>query len=80
MTKSDAVKIEVIDMLNRFCPGTSVDMDDRFVEDLRLSSDDFTAVALRLERKFKFRADRKLWSTAFTVRDVVQLVEDHVRD
>jgi acyl carrier protein len=55
-------------------------MDDRFVEDLRLSSDDFTAVALRLERKFKFRADRKLWSTAFTVRDVVQLVEDHVRD
>jgi acyl carrier protein len=74
MMSDRSVEATVLELVQRFSPGKRVSPDTRFIEDLGLSSDDFTAIALRLEKMFEFRADRRLWSKAFTIRDVISVV------
>jgi acyl carrier protein len=65
----------VLRMMQEYCPGKAIALLDRFIEDLHLDGDDFTEIALRLERDFKFRADRKVWATTYSVINVVDLVD-----
>ena len=48
--------------------------DENLVSDLRLSSDDLSAIALALEAKFRVIIDRKRYLEVHTVNDYIRLI------
>ena len=46
-----------------------------FQRDLKLASDDLTAIALAVERKLRIKIDRRLYQTVHTVMEFAQLVQ-----
>jgi acyl carrier protein len=57
---------------------TEIRRDQRLIADLRLLSDDATALALDMEAKFKVKIPRDAWGTVLTVQDVINLLARHI--
>jgi acyl carrier protein len=68
----------VVGVVRKFCPGLRVDKNSTLLGDLKLLSDDATAIILQLERRFKIRAPRDEWSKVSTVQDVINVFERHI--
>ncbi|ATQ68804.1 MULTISPECIES: hypothetical protein [Methylosinus] len=72
---------EVFAVLRTLTPrGTTIERSHRILDDLKLLSDDATAMALDLERKLKVRVPSAEWATVVTVGDVVDLLQRHLRE
>jgi acyl carrier protein len=65
----------VIGVLQTLTPaGTSIQRHHRILADLHLLSDDATAMALGLERRFQVKIPRAEWQRVFTVQDTIELL------
>lgn len=69
---------DVFDVLRTCCPGRAIREDMRLIADLKLASDDATAMALELERTYKVNIARPEWRSVLTVRDVIDLLVRHL--
>jgi acyl carrier protein len=49
-----------------------------FQHDLKLASDDLTAIALEIEKKLGIKIDRRLYRTVNTIAEYVQLIQRHL--
>jgi acyl carrier protein len=73
------IEQEVFRDLRTLVPrGTEIRRDQRLIADLRLLSDDATALALDMEAKFKVKIPRDEWGTVLTVQDVINLLARHI--
>jgi acyl carrier protein len=73
------IEREVFRDLQTLVPrGVEIRRDQALIGDLKLLSDDATALALDLERKFQVRIPRDEWGTVSTVQDVIDLLARHV--
>jgi acyl carrier protein len=73
------IEQEVFRDLRTLVPrGVEIRRDQELIGDLKLLSDDATALALDLERKFKVRIHRDEWGAVSTVQDVIDLLGRHV--
>jgi len=50
----------------------------RLIADLKLASDDATAMAIELEHKFRLKISRQEWGKVSTVQDVIDLFVRHL--
>ncbi len=74
MTSELVIEREVMTVLRTLTPrGIPIDRQHRIIQDLKLLSDDATAMALDLERKFHIKIPPSEWSAVFTVQDVIDL-------
>jgi acyl carrier protein len=79
MTSVTDIELAVLSELKTLLPrGTNVSLEMRLIEDLKLLSDDATALALDMERKFKVQIPRLEWATVLTVQDTINLLAAHV--
>ncbi len=80
MTNQTEVRQQVIAVLHTLVPRTyTVTEDSHLFHDLKLLSDDFTSMALRLEKRLKVWIPRDEWGPVQTVRDVINLLEWHAK-
>ena len=69
------IEEEVIRTLRTLMPrGTVIGPDHRLIADLHLASDDATAMAIELGKKYRVKMPTKEWQTVLTVRDVINLL------
>jgi acyl carrier protein len=81
MSRAAQIEKEVIVVLQTLTRrGTSIQRRHRIFADLKLLSDDATAMALDLERKFRVRIPRAEWGTVYTVQDVIELLYRHTTE
>jgi acyl carrier protein len=80
MSKESEVEEDVIAVLRTLTPrGTNIERRHRIISDLKLLSDDATAMALDLERRFHLKIPRAEWGTVYTVQDVIDLLLKHMK-
>ena len=78
--KEARIAAEVFRSLRTLTPrGTLIQRSDRVIDDLKLLSDDATAMAFDVERTFRVDIPQSEWDTVFTVQDVIDLLMKHVR-
>lgn len=53
--------------------------DEHFVSDLKLLSDDLTAIALDLERLFRVRIERRRYRDVSNINELAELMADAIR-
>jgi len=79
MNKEKRIEEEVIAVLRTLTPrGTTIERQHKIIADLKLLSDDATAMALDLERRFRVKIPTTEWSNVHTVQDVIDLFCKHV--
>jgi acyl carrier protein len=81
VTNCGAIEIEqeVLSVLATLTPrGTVIAKNQRLIADLKLASDDATAMALQLERKFGVKIPRDEWRRVLTVQDTIDLLVRHL--
>lgn len=77
MTKDEIAKVihgEVAEYMDR-----EFTDDEHFVSDLKLLSDDLTAIALDLERHFRIRIERRRYRDVSNVNELAELMADAIR-
>jgi acyl carrier protein len=52
---------------------------DNFQRDLKISSDDLTAIALELENKFGLKIERRLYRNVNNIAEYAELIRTHQR-
>ena len=73
------IEEEVFKSLRSLRPrGTIIKRDQRLIVDLKLQSDDATAMTIDLKRKFRIRISNEEWGTVLTVQDVIDLLARHL--
>jgi len=73
------IEDKVSDVLRTLTPrGTVIRRDQRLIADLKLASDDATAMAIELEHKFRLKISRQEWGKVSTVQDVIDLFVRHL--
>lgn len=78
MANVTEIEEEVFRVLRTLRPrGTVIGRDQKLMADLKLLSDDATAMALDLERKFHVKIPRGEWRSVLTVQDVIDLFARH---
>ncbi len=79
MTRREAIEKATIRIVMTLIPkGHPIYLSSRIIEDLKMLSDDATAMALDLEREFKTKVPRKEWREVYTLLDVVNLIDKHI--
>jgi acyl carrier protein len=79
MSNEAEIEETVLGVLKTFRPrGPAIRRDQRLITDLKLLSDDATAMALELEHKFRIRIPRPEWGLVLTVQDVIDLFVRHL--
>jgi acyl carrier protein len=69
------IEEEVLKALSTLVPrGTAIGSHHKLIADLHLLSDDATAVAFELERKYRVKIPREEWQSVLTVQDVISLL------
>lgn len=70
----DSIQHVVFGVLQTLVPrNTQIRARDRLIEDLQLTSDDATAMAIELEARFNASVHPTRWRTVFTVEDVIEV-------
>lgn len=66
----------------KFVPETQIliSKESKLLTDLKLQSDDCTALALELEQRFGLWIPRDQWSYIYTIGDVIDLIKRHASD
>lgn len=78
MTSVKDIELAVLQALKTLLPrGTNVTLEKKLIADLKLLSDDATALALEMENKFEVRIPRPEWATVLTVQDMINLLAAH---
>jgi len=78
MTSRAEVEEEVFRVIRTFKPeGSTIERDQKLIAGLKLLSDDATAIAIRLERKFKVKIPLNEWGNVSTVQDMINLLVRH---
>ena len=73
------IEEEVFKSLRSLRPrGTIIKRDQRLIVDLKLQSDDATAMTIDLKRKFRIRISNEEWGSVLTVQDVIDLLARHL--
>jgi acyl carrier protein len=73
------IEDEVFKVLRTLTPrGIVIKRDQKLIADLKLLSDDATAMAHDLERKYGVKILRPEWEMVSTVQDVIDLLARHV--
>jgi acyl carrier protein len=74
------IEESVVSVLRRLAPrGTIIRPEQKLIADLKLLSDDATAMTINLERKYRIKIPREEWGVVLTVQDVIDLLHRHVR-
>jgi acyl carrier protein len=72
------IEQEVMEVIQSYMPERKIYMDWQLIRDLRMDSDDATAMINELERKFEFTASVENWKNVATPDDVVHIVIKHL--
>jgi acyl carrier protein len=79
MASVTEIEEEVFRVLQTLTPrSTVIRPEQKLIADLRLLSDDASAMVIDLERRFRINIPEGEWSTVLTVQDVVDLLARHV--
>jgi acyl carrier protein len=78
MASIEEIEQEVFRDLRTLVPRGEIRRDQRLIADLKLLSDDATAFALDMERKFTVKIPRAEWASVSTVQDAIDLLIRHV--
>jgi acyl carrier protein len=81
MASESEVERAVLDALASQLPkGTRIYKHQRINEDLMLSSDDGSVVALKLQKTFNARPTYEEWGSISTVQEIIELLVRHSAD
>ncbi len=79
MASVTEIEEEVFRVLQTLTPrSTVIRPEQKLIADLRLLSDDASAMVIDLERRFRINIPGGEWSTVLTVQDVIDLLAQHV--
>jgi acyl carrier protein len=79
VTSAIEIEQEVFRVLATLKPrGTVITKDQRLIADVKMLSDDASAMALDLERKFRVKIPRTEWGRVLTVQDTIDLLVRHL--
>jgi acyl carrier protein len=79
MTSIADIEKAVLSDIQTLVPrGTKITLDMRLIADLKLASDDATALLIDIERKFNLRIPRQEWAVVSTVQGTINLLAAHV--
>lgn len=76
-TDSDRVRAAIRSEVEKYHDDPFTD-DDRFLEDMRLLSDDITEIALGVEKTLGVRLERKAYRSVYNVRTFAEAIGRHV--
>jgi acyl carrier protein len=72
MASVTEIEEEVFRVLRTLTPrGTVIRPEQKLIADLKLLSDDASAMVIDLERRFRIEIPREEWSTVLAVQDVI---------
>jgi hypothetical protein len=77
-TQHSDVLAALKDEIRKYCDGEL--NDDMAVDELHILDDDLTAIALALEKKLRFRLDRKTYWEIKTIADWARLIHAQSND
>lgn len=73
------IETEVLRVLRTLTPrGTEIRNDQALIADLKLASDDGSAMIAELERKYLVKIPRAEWGAVLTVQDVIETLARHL--
>ncbi|WP_127076672.1 hypothetical protein [Rhodomicrobium lacus] len=79
VTRRNEIKTAAIAEIRSFTPKKyEIREDSHVINDLKLASDDFTDMAIGLEKKYNVWIPREEWSHALTVKAIMDLLEKHL--